>query len=105
MKAESFQPARCGRDTIEIAPTQVPWFGKWLYHLLPYRRNVVLGNFRRVFGETLPEAEILRLAQAYYAHYARFLFEFIRLPFLSPAYLQKWIRVENMESPIRAHDQ
>jgi KDO2-lipid IV(A) lauroyltransferase len=66
---------------------------------------VVLGNIRRVFGDVLPEAEILRLAQGYYAHYARFLSEFIRLPFLSKARLQKWIRVENIESPIRAHSQ
>src|SRR5215831_6563384 len=29
----------------------VTWFGKWLYRLLPYRRQVVLGNLRRVFGE------------------------------------------------------
>jgi KDO2-lipid IV(A) lauroyltransferase len=89
----------------ELRATEVPWFGRWLYHLLPYRRQVVLRNFRRVFGETLPEAEILRLTQAYYAHYARFLGEFIRLPFLSRTQLQKWIRVENIESPLRAHSQ
>jgi KDO2-lipid IV(A) lauroyltransferase len=85
--------------------TEVPWFGKALYHLLPYRRGVVLGNFRRVFGDVLPEAEILRLAQAYYAHYFRFLIEFIRLPFMSAAKRNAWIRVENMESPLRAHEQ
>jgi len=89
----------------EPRSTHVPWFGKWLYYLLPYRRQVVLGNFRRVFGETISEEEILRLAQAYYAHYARFLGEFIRLPFLSHAQLQKWIRVENIESPLRAYSQ
>jgi KDO2-lipid IV(A) lauroyltransferase len=81
----------------------VPWFGKALYHLLPYRRGVVLGNFRRVFGDVLSEEEILRLAQAYYAHYCRFLIEFVRLPFMSEAKRRAWIRVENMESPIRAH--
>jgi KDO2-lipid IV(A) lauroyltransferase len=82
----------------------VPWFGKALYHLLPYRRGVVLGNFRRVFGDVLSEEEILRLAQAYYAHYCRFLIEFVRLPFMSEAKRRAWIRVENMESPIRAHE-
>jgi KDO2-lipid IV(A) lauroyltransferase len=85
--------------------TEVPWFGKALYHLLPYRRGVVLGNFRRVFGNVLSEAEILRLAQAYYAHYFRFLIEFVRLPFMSAAKRRAWIRVENMESPLRAHEQ
>jgi KDO2-lipid IV(A) lauroyltransferase len=83
-------------------PTLVPWYGRLLYHLFPYRRGVVLGNFRRVFGDTLPESEIIRLAQSYYAHYARFFDEYLRLPFMSVKRRQAWIRVENTESPIRA---
>ena len=85
--------------------TEVPWFGKLFYHLLPFRRGLVLENLRRVFGETLPEAEIVRLAQAFYAHFVRFFVEFLRLPWMSDAQRKAWIRVENMESPIRAHDQ
>ena len=85
--------------------TEVPWFGKLLYHLLPYRRGIVLGNLRRVFGGTLPEDEILRLAQAYYAHYARFLIEFVRLPLMSAQKRKAWVRLENTESAIRAHAQ
>ena len=85
--------------------TDVPWFGQLLYHLFPYRRGIVLGNFRRVFGDVLPEDEILRLAQAYYAHYVRFLMEFIRLPLMSAKRRQAWIRVENIESPLRAQQQ
>jgi holo-[acyl-carrier-protein] synthase len=83
--------------------TVVPWFGKFFYYLLPYRRGVVLGNLRRVFGDRLPETEILRLAQAYYAHYIRFLIEFVRLPFMSAKKRSAWTRVENVESPINAH--
>lgn len=85
--------------------TAVPWFGKLLYYMLPYRRGVVLGNFRRVFGDYLPPPEILKLVQAYYAHYVRFLLEFIRLPFMSAECRKSWIRLENTESPIRAHQQ
>jgi KDO2-lipid IV(A) lauroyltransferase len=84
---------------------EAPWFGRLLYYLLPYRRGVVLGNLRRVFGGVVDEAEIRRLAQAYYAHYVRFLIEFIRLPFMSAAKRKAWIRIENMESPLRAHEQ
>jgi len=83
--------------------TDVPWFGRWLYHLFPYRRDVVLGNFRRVFGDTLSEPEIRLLAQAYYAHYVRFLVEFIRLPFMSAKRRKSFIRVENMEAPLNAY--
>jgi len=45
------------------------------------------------------------LAQAYCAHFLRFLIEFLRLPFMSGARRRAWIRVENIESPVRAHQQ
>lgn len=83
--------------------TDVPWFGKALYHLFPFRRGIVLGNLRRVFGDA-SEDEIRRLAQAYYGHFIRFFFEFVRLPFMSAKKRTTWIRVENKESPLRAHE-
>jgi len=89
----------------EPKKAEVPWFGKLFYHLFPYRRALVLQNMRRVFGDVLPEEEIVRLAQAYYGHYARFAVEFLSLSFMSSARRKKYIRVENMESPIRAHEQ
>lgn len=85
--------------------TEVPWFGWLLYYLFPYRRGVVLGNLRRVFGGYIPEAEILKLAQAYYAHYIRFLREFLCLPFMSAARRKAWMRIENMDIALRAHAQ
>lgn len=87
----------------EPARLDVPWFGKWCYYLLPFRRGVALGNLRRVFGDVLPETEIVRLAQAYYGHYIRCLLEFVKLPLMSAARKKDFIRVENMESPIEAH--
>ena len=89
----------------EARQIEVPWFGKLLYHLFPYRRGVVFGNLRRVFGDAVPEADLCRLAQSYYAHYVRFLVEFIRLPFMSARRRKEWVRVENSESPLRAHAQ
>ena len=83
--------------------TEVPWVGKFFYYAVPFRRGVVLGNLRRVFGEVLPEWEIRRLAQAYFAHYIRFLLEFVRLPFMSAEKRRAWVRVENIEAITRAH--
>ncbi|HVM50138.1 MAG TPA: 4'-phosphopantetheinyl transferase superfamily protein [Candidatus Acidoferrum sp.] len=83
----------------------VPWFGRMLYHLAPFRRRVVLDNLRRVFGDVLGEEDIQRLAQAYCAHFARFLVEFARMPFMSDARRKAWVRVENAESAIRAQAQ
>jgi KDO2-lipid IV(A) lauroyltransferase len=87
----------------EPRKTEVPWFGKLFYHLLPYRRALVLQNMRRVFGDVLPEAEINRLVQAYYAHFVRFAMEFLRLPFMSAGRRKNFVRVENEQSPLRAH--
>jgi KDO2-lipid IV(A) lauroyltransferase len=63
-----------------------------------------MGNLRRVFGSVLPETELRQIAQAYYAHFIRFLIEIVRLPFMSARRREVWVRVENMESPIRAHE-
>ena len=44
---------------------------------MPLRRRVVLANLRRVFGATVPETEIVRLAQAHYDHLLRLAGEFL----------------------------
>src|SRR5262245_45440452 len=62
---------------------EVPWFGKLLYYLFPFRRGLVLSNMRLVFGDVLNSDEIRRLAQAYFGHFVRFMIEFVKLPFMS----------------------
>ena len=89
----------------ERKPIEVPWFGKFFYHALPIRRGVVMKNLRRVFGDMLPEAEIRRLAQAYYAHFIRFLGELFRLPWMTAKRKRAMIRIENMEVAERTHAQ
>jgi len=86
-------------------PADPPWCGRALYRVLPLRRRVVLGNLRRVFQGVLSEDEIRRLAQSYYGHFGRFLVEFVRLPWLSAKRRDAWVKVENIESPLRAHAQ
>jgi phosphopantetheine--protein transferase-like protein len=83
---------------------EVPWFGRVLYYLLPFRRQVVLGNLRRVFGQVLCERDIRRLAQACCAHFARSLLEFLRSSLMSAERRKARVRVENIEVPIRAHE-
>jgi phosphopantetheine--protein transferase-like protein len=83
---------------------EAPWFGKLFYHAFPFRRSLVVSNMRLVFGDALNAEQIRGLAQAYYAHFIRFLVEFVRLPFMSREKRKKWIRVENIESPLKAHD-
>jgi KDO2-lipid IV(A) lauroyltransferase len=87
----------------EPAQMPVPLAGKVLYHLLPLRRGVVLENLRRVYGATVPEAEIRRIAQAHYAHLWRLLPEFIAFPWLTPAQRAARVRIENMETILAAY--
>lgn len=87
------------------AVTPVPLSGALLYHALPIRRRIILSNLRRVFGDGVPEDEIVRLAKAHYAHLARVVVEFLRFPLQSARQRSALVRVENVEAILRAHAQ
>jgi KDO2-lipid IV(A) lauroyltransferase len=76
-----------------------------LYRLMPLRRQVVLDNLRRVYGEVVDEAEITRLAQAHYGHLGRLLWEFLWFPWLSRARRMAMVRVDNLGALLAAHAQ
>jgi len=84
------------------AQAEAPLAGRLLYRLLPLRRRVILENLRRVFGAGAPEAEIVRLAEAHYAHLWRLAGEFIRFRWLSAQKKSALIRVDNVEALARA---
>jgi len=87
------------------APIAVPLSGRLLYHLLPLRRAIVLENLRRVYGAILPEADIVALAQAHYAHLARLAGEFLKFRWLSAESKAALVRVENLDAFIGAFRQ
>jgi KDO2-lipid IV(A) lauroyltransferase len=74
-----------------------------LYRLMPLRRQVVLDNLKRVYGEVVDEAEITRLAQAHYGHLGRLLWEFLWFPWLPRAKRMAMVRVENLDALLAAH--
>jgi len=82
----------------ERANGNVPLAGRLLFRFLPLRRAVILANLRRVYGDTLPEAEIAALAQAHYGHLWRLAGEFLRFRWLSAAQKAALVRVENIEA-------
>jgi len=87
----------------EPAHMSVPLAGKIIFHCFPLRRRVVLENLHRVFGATVSEEEIRRIAQAHYAHLWRLIGEFIAFSWMSPAQRAARARVENPETVIAAH--
>ncbi|HUG03195.1 MAG TPA: 4'-phosphopantetheinyl transferase superfamily protein [Steroidobacteraceae bacterium] len=86
----------------EPAEVTVPAAGRFLYRFVPLRRDVVLANLRRVFGDTASTAEIERLAAAHYGHLWRLVGEFIRFPWMSEARKRALSRVENLDALVAA---
>jgi phosphopantetheine--protein transferase-like protein len=84
------------------AHTDAPLAGKLMYRVFPVRRRVILDNLRRVFGTSVPDAEIERLAQAHYAHLWRLFGEFLRFRWMSRAQKAATVRVENVDVLVAA---
>ena len=97
--ADARSRQRGGRgDRASPQPVTCRWSGKLLYHLLPMRRSVILDNLRRVFGETSPEADIVRLAQAHYAPSVAAVRRVPAFRWLSAERKRALVRVENIEA-------
>ena len=84
------------------AETSAPLAGKVLFRLLPFRRQVIVDNLRRVFGASVPEADIERLAQAHYAHLWTLVREFVRFRWLSSERKRALVQVEGLDTFIDA---
>jgi KDO2-lipid IV(A) lauroyltransferase len=88
----------------DYEPVAAPLVGKLFYHLLPMRRGVILANLRLVFGDTLPEADIVRLAQAHYLHLLRVYAGFFLFLLVPQKRRASRVRVENTEALARVLD-
>jgi len=82
--------------------TDAPWVGRLIYRVAPFRRDVIIDNLKRVFGPSLPDSEIERLAQAHYAHLARLALEFLHYRWLGAERRRRLVRVEGVEHFTRA---
>jgi hypothetical protein len=82
--------------------TPVPLAGHVFFHLLPFRRGVIVENLRRVFGTAIPPTEIERLAKAHYAHLWQLIVEFVRFRWRSAARKLELVRVEGLDTFVQA---
>jgi len=67
--------------------------GKIVYYLLPIRKGVVFSNMRLVFGRKLSEAEIKNLAQCFYSHLVKLVFENLALLWMSDEAVKRSVEV------------
>jgi KDO2-lipid IV(A) lauroyltransferase len=92
-------PNSLNRPDLNCKPTLT---GKFVYHCIPVRRNVVLENLRLVFGDRLSPEEITGLAQRFYAHLLKLVLENIASGWVSTESLARRVRVEGADRVIRA---
>jgi KDO2-lipid IV(A) lauroyltransferase len=70
------------------------WFGLFWFHVVPYRRRLVMENLRKAFSRKKTDAEIRALARENFIHYGLYLAEFLRLPGMSQTDLLKKIKIQ-----------
>ena len=66
------------------------------YYLIAYRKKIVLENLRNSFPDK-EENEIRELARKFYRHFNDLIFEILKMVTISPANLEKRIKLSNPE--------
>ncbi|MBN9230609.1 MAG: lipid A biosynthesis acyltransferase [Legionella sp. 40-6] len=77
----------------QIAQLPTSFLGKIIFNFLPYKRQVIMSNIDRVYGERLTPEQKKRLAIAYYSHLLKSLREALRMRFMSEEQLSQWVEV------------
>jgi KDO2-lipid IV(A) lauroyltransferase len=67
------------------------------YHVLRYRRALVMDNLRQAFKGEKSGAQIRRIARNNFIHYGTVVIEFMRIPVLTKESLEKRIRLRGRE--------
>lgn len=72
--------------------------GLFFYHVLPYRKKVILSNMEQVFANHLNQNEIQKLAKAFYSHLAKSLKEMFLMRFMSLKKVASKAELEGLEN-------
>ncbi|KTD39904.1 lysophospholipid acyltransferase family protein [Legionella parisiensis] len=81
---------------INELPISLP--GRFVYKFLPYKRQVIMANIDRVYGDQLNDAQKRRLAVSYYSHLLKSFKEAIQLRFMSEDKLRNQVEVRGHEN-------
>lgn len=82
----------------KINDLPVSVFGRFVYKFLPYKRQVIMANIDRVFGDQLNGDQKKRLAISYYSHLLKSFKEAIQLRFMSEEDLSNLVEVRGHEN-------
>jgi KDO2-lipid IV(A) lauroyltransferase len=81
----------------QIQELPLTWIGRMVYKYLPYKRQVIMANIRRVYGDRLDPIQKKHLIIAYYSHLVKSLKEALRLRFMSEETLRNQVEVRGHE--------
>jgi KDO2-lipid IV(A) lauroyltransferase len=79
--------------------------GKFFYYAIPFRKSVVLANLHKVFADKLDAAQIKKLAQSFYSHVARSLWENLRMRFMPLQQVKSQAKVIGHQHVLTAAEQ
>lgn len=80
-----------------VKQSRVSWVGRFIYHLLPYRRKIIQANIHQVYGDQLSKAEKAHLTMAFYTHLATCIKETFSLRFISDEKLKNRVKISGYE--------
>lgn len=81
----------------QISALPVSFLGRLLYKYVPYKRQVVMANIDRVYGEQLTKLQKKYLAISYYSHLLKSFKEALQLRFMSEKILRAQVEVRGYE--------
>jgi Kdo2-lipid IVA lauroyltransferase/acyltransferase len=81
----------------DLMKLSVSWMGRFFYHLLPVRKQIVLDNIDRVFKKSITPKEKTHLAKAFYSHAATTLKEILTMRKIKPSDLEKLVELRGVE--------
>lgn len=77
-----------------VALTLGKWLGLFWFHVVPYRRRLVIDNLKKAYQGEKNGLEIRALARKNFIHYGLYLAEFLRLPGMSHTELLDKIAIQ-----------
>ena len=74
------------------------YIGLFWFHVIRYRRALVMANLRLAFSNEKTEEEITHIARKNFIHYGLYVAEFLRLPNLSEEAIEQKIRILDLSA-------
>lgn len=82
----------------QISELPVSFLGRMIYKYAPYKRQVIMANIERVYGDRLNAAQKKQLAMSYYSHLLKSFKEALHLRFMSEKTLGEQVEVRGHEN-------